>query len=462
MSLRSKLLGTFALIILVTLAAVAFMANRVTQNEFAHLPFQGQMATPADVRDILVQYYRQFGSWQGVQEVLIAGRTPMMGGMMNSSRIVVVDPANRQIVGDSRGALVGEPASAAMLEAGEPIEVDGQTVGILWLQGVMSMPMGGQEQAAVLQRVNRGVVLAAGIAGLVAFLISILFVRQITRPLQQLAGASRQIAAGNLVVRVPVSGHDELGQVGHAFNHMAESLQTQEQLRRHLVADVAHELRTPLTVIQGQVEALQDGVIALTPDALAPIHNSVSLLGRLVDDLRTVAQADAGQLVLDRQPLDLGALAGQVADDMLAPAAAAGITLTLETAAGIPVIQGDAQRLRQVLLNLLHNALRHTPPGGVVTVRVAPASSPTTPPAAARPAVVLSVIDSGPGIAPDDLPYIFDRFYRGDRARSRDTGGSGLGLTIARQIVTAHGGTITVQSPANPAGGTAFVVELAA
>lgn len=462
MSLRSKLLGAFAIIILVTLAAVTFVANRVTQYEFAHLLFQGQMMTPDGVRDALAQHYRQSGSWQGVQDVLVAGRMPMMGGMMGSSRIVVIDPASRQIVGDSQGALVGELAAAAMLDAGQPIQVAGETVGILWLQGVMSMPMGGQEQAALLQRVNRGVLLAAGIAGLAALFVSILFVRQITRPLQQLATASRQVASGNLAARVPVSGRDELAQVGSAFNQMAESLQVQEQLRHHLVADVAHELRTPLTVIQGQVEALQDNVIPLSPDALVPIHNSVTLLGRLVEDLRTAAQADAGQLVLDCQALDLDSLAGQVVDDLQAPAAAAGVTLTLETAPGTPAIQGDAQRLRQVLLNLLHNALRHSPAGGVVTVRVAPAKLTKGSPPIPHMAVALSVIDSGPGIAPDDLPHIFDRFYRGDRARSRDTGGSGLGLTIARQIVTAHGGTINVQSPLGPTGGTAFVVILPA
>lgn len=451
-SLATKLLLTFMAVIVLSLTAVTITANRVTQREFEHLLFRGQMVTPAEIQTLLSSHYQHIGSWDGVQALVIAEGSSAAGGhmgLMGNSRVRVVDSTSGLIVGDSLGETIGQSPALGALRLGLPLQVDGRVVGTLLIEGVMSMPMPGTPDANVVSRVRQGVLVAALFAGLAALLLSLLFVRQITRPLNQLAAASQSVAQGDLGARVPVHGDDELAQVGAAFNRMAESLQTQETLRRNLVSDVAHELRTPLSVIQGQVEALQDGVFPLTLAALTPIETNTHLLTRLVEDLHTLASAEAGQLPLDRQPLALEELAADVVGGLQAQAAAAGIVLRMDVAPALPLIAGDAQRLRQVILNLLSNALRHTPAGGAITVRVRPVAAPTA-------AVMLSVVDSGPGIAAEDLPHLFERFYRSDHSRSRDSGGSGLGLTIARHLARGHGGELVAESPLSAVGGAAF------
>jgi two-component system, OmpR family, sensor histidine kinase BaeS len=217
------------------------------------------------------------------------------------------------------------------------------------------------------------------------------------------------------------------------------------------MADVAHELRTPLSGIQGTVEAMQDGVFAFTPNNLDAIHEQVLLLNRLVEDLRTLANAEAGQLSLHREAVDLAQVAARQRTVQIPHFQQKGVTLTLNASADLPRVDGDEERLGQVLGNLLANALRHTPTGGHVDVQLS----------AADGQVHLAVIDDGEGIAPEDLPHVFDRFYRGDRSRSRLSGGSGLGLAIVRQLVEAHGGAIRVASPPpGQAQGTGIFVSL--
>ncbi len=263
------------------------------------------------------------------------------------------------------------------------------------------------------------------------------FVRQITRPLVDLTHASRQIAQGDLSVRVAVKSSDEVGELTDTFNQMAASLEEQETLRRNLMADIAHELRTPLTGIQGAVEAMQDGVFPADAENLEALHAQVLLLNRLVDDLRTLANAEAGQLALEKAPVDLAELCRRQVSGLQFQAAERSISLTVAAPPEPLLVDADSQRLNQVLLNLLDNALRHTPNGGAVAVNVHGSAA----------EVFVTVTDSGPGIPAAELPYVFDRFYRGDRSRSRVTGGTGLGLAIARQLVEAHGGRIWVDSP---------------
>jgi two-component system sensor histidine kinase BaeS len=232
---------------------------------------------------------------------------------------------------------------------------------------------------------------------------------------------------------------------------MADSLETQETLRRNLMADVAHELRTPLSGIQGTVEAMQDGVFPVTTENLGVIHEQVLWLNHLVEDLRTLANAEAGQLSLERLAVDLAQLCARRIAAFQPQAAAKSITLTLHMDDAPSIVCGDVQRLGQVLSNLLDNALRHTPAGGEIRVQLAPINT------EAR----LTVMDNGEGIDPAALAHVFDRFYRADGSRTRRSGGSGLGLAIARQLVEAHHGSIAVMSP--PPGqpqGSAFTVKL--
>ncbi len=291
--------------------------------------------------------------------------------------------------------------------------------------------------------------LAAILLGLATFVSG-----RISRPLHRLTRAAQQLAAGDLSVRVADAGVQEIHDLAAAFNTMAGALATADQQRRQLTADVAHELRTPLSIIRGRLEGLQDGVYTATPDEIAALLDETALLERLIEDLRLLALADAGQLPLYREPLDPAALVRDVVAAHVPLACAQGVTLGATIAPDLPEIQADPQRLAQVLGNLVTNAVRHTPPGGAVTLYAW-----RPPPGAGVPAgLLLACHDTGTGIAPADLPYVFDRFWRADRARARSHGGAGLGLAIARRLVEAHGGQIWATSA--PDAGTTLTLRL--
>jgi two-component system OmpR family sensor kinase/two-component system sensor histidine kinase BaeS len=260
--------------------------------------------------------------------------------------------------------------------------------------------------------------------------------------------AAEEIAQGDLTVRVPERGAGEFRQLTSAFNRMAAELARADQERRNLTADVAHELRTPLHILQGNLEGLLDGVYEPTSAHLEAMLDETRALARLVDDLLTLALAESGQLALVREPVQIADLLADVKTSFSGPAETAGVSLETIVEAD-RTIQADPGRLDQVLSNLVANALRHTPAGGAVTLRAA----------LRERHVELIVEDTGDGISPEALPHIFDRFWRGDRARSHSGGaGAGLGLAIARQLVQAHGGQIEVESELNQ--GTRFTITL--
>jgi signal transduction histidine kinase len=263
--------------------------------------------------------------------------------------------------------------------------------------------------------------------------------RRLTTPLSEMMKAADALAAGDLSARVPMQGSGEFRHFAHSFNDMAEALETADRQRRELLADVAHELRTPLTVIQGNLEALRDGVYQTTPEHLELVLDETQKLSRLVDDLRLLTLAEAGQLPLDFQMMDVPQLLADVRDAFAPQAADSGIGLRVDVPTSLPQLLADPQRLGQVLGNLVTNALRHTPPGGEVTLGAALVAD--------GGGIRLWVADTGEGISAEDLPRIFDRFWRGDPARSHGAGeGSGLGLAIAKSLVEAHGGQIRAES----------------
>jgi len=286
---------------------------------------------------------------------------------------------------------------------------------------------------------------AAGVVAVLALLVTVLASRRVLRPVAELTAAAQRMEAGDLTQRVDDRGRDELAGLAHAFNGMADAIAGHEQQRRRLASDVAHELRTPIANLRGYVEAAQDGVTPTDPALLSSLHEEALLLQRLVDDLQTLALAESGRLPLALATIDVGELAGQVVAAFRLSAEQTGVTLTTAASDHAKVTaEADPVRLRQVLGNLVANALRHTPAGGTVTVAVSPSG--------------VTVADTGAGIAPDHLPHVFDRFWRADESRTRDTGGSGLGLAISRQLVDLHGGTLTVESTLGE--GTTFTVEL--
>ena len=291
----------------------------------------------------------------------------------------------------------------------------------------------------------------------------------IATPLADVMAAAAAVAEGDLSVRVqmPVHGPGEFGRLVESFNRMVKELERADQRRRNLTADVAHELRTPLHIIQGNLEGILDDVYEPTPEHIDATLDETRLLARLVDDLRTLSLAEAGQLPMAWEPVDVIELLTDVSTSFSGQAEAAGIDLHVETE-GNPsalTITGDVGRLDQVLGNLTANALRHTPPGGSITLRAEPILSPSSllgvnsVEGPIHDGVRIIVHDTGEGIPAEDLPYIFDRFWRGDRSRSHASGaGSGLGLAIARQLVQVHGGRIGVESEAGQ--GTTFTIEL--
>jgi signal transduction histidine kinase len=279
--------------------------------------------------------------------------------------------------------------------------------------------------------------------------------RRIAMPLADLMAAADAVGRGDLSVRVPIYGPGEFGQLAVAFNRMMAELERADQQRRNLTADVAHELRTPLHVIQGNLEGVLDGVYQPTPEHINATLSETRALARLVEDLRTLSLAEAGQLPLHPEAVDVAELLADAGTSFSGQAESAGIRLLVEPPAAPLTLQGDAGRLDQVLSNLLANALRHTPAGGTIRLAAAPVKLARDGAAGVR----ITVADTGEGIAPADLPFIFDRFWRGDPARGHAHGaGSGLGLAIARQLVQAHGGQIEAQS--QPGAGTTFTIDL--
>ncbi len=287
------------------------------------------------------------------------------------------------------------------------------------------------------------------VSALAALLVGSWVGRTLTRPLQQLEKAANAIKAGELNQNVPVQGSQEMVAMATAFNEMAEQLGKAETLRRNLLADVAHELRHPIHILQGNLQAILDDVYPLSKEEIARLADQTHHLTRLVQDLHDLAQAEAHQLTLQVQTMDMADVVKDAAATYKPLAQSRTITLKVELLGAIPPIQGDPARLRQVMLNLLDNALRHTPDGGKVGITLQKQNG----------WLQVQIQDSGSGIEAEHLPFVFDRFYRTERGRDRERSGTGLGLAIAKGIVETHGGQIAAASP-GPGQGSTFTVAL--
>ncbi|MBI3240961.1 MAG: HAMP domain-containing protein [Chloroflexi bacterium] len=447
MSLFPKLLLSFMAVVLVGVAVVSFLANQVAAREVRGFMFQGGMTTESGMAQELAGYYRGRGSWEGAQTLISADH--MMGGMM-SQRLIIAD-AQGQIVADSDGRFTGQRLSNDELASGLPIEVDGAQVGTLLAAGSgPGMMMGGfgspgqASEDELLFRVNRAIFLAAAVAGGLALVIGGLLAYGLVRPIRQLTSATGAVARGDLSHRVPVSSNDEIGELATSFNAMSADLEKAEGLRRSMMADIAHELRNPIAVLQANLEAVIDGVLPPSAENLQPLLDQSQLLARLVDDLRTLALAEAGQLSLNRALTDPAEVVRSVVAQFTRQAEAKTLSLQTNIAPNLPQLALDSQRIAQVLGNLLSNAIRHTPEDGRIECRVTSEARQVT----------FAVSDTGSGISAEALPHIFERFYRADSSRSRAGGGTGLGLSIAKQLVELHGGKIWAESDGAPGKGT--------
>jgi len=341
--------------------------------------------------------------------------------------------------------VAGAPAQAGGSGRLEPVVVDGETVGWVGFTPMSEVlpPAAAAFLADQARVLSISLLVALALAGLLGFLLA----RHLSRPLQQLAGTVTRLSHGQYHERATVAGRDDIGRLAQVVNLLAETLEKNRSARHRWMADIAHELRTPVAILKGEIEALTDGVRQPDERTLASLAEEAEHLTGLVNDLQALALADAGALNLNREPVNLAALAGQVAATVGDQLARRGIKL--ELAVPQPVeLMADPQRLRQLLHNLLANCVRYTETGGWVKLAVERTGA----------AITLLLEDSGPGVSDEHLQRLFDRFYRVEQARSRGSGGSGLGLAICRNIAEAHGGRITAEQ--GTAGGLVIRVQL--
>ena len=313
------------------------------------------------------------------------------------------------------------------------------------MQGMMGNGFGmmGPTETQFLSSINNSLWIAGLVAVVIAIVIAVLFSRQITAPLDRLSTAAARVRQGDLSHRVKATSNDEVGTLAQTFNGMVESLDKNQQMRRKLMADLAHEMGTPLAVLQSNLEGMLDGVVETSPSSIASLHQEALLLSRLVKDLRTLSQAESGRLSLAIAPGDLGELARSIVSGSEPEARRKNISLSLTEEDGLPQAAMDRDRISQVMTNLLSNAFRYTSAGD--SVRVAVASRKDGLPGS-KGSLIVSVSDTGQGISADDLPHIFNHYFRGKQAPEKRADGSGIGLAVVKELVEAHKGKVWAES----------------
>lgn len=434
----------FLAVTLVGVGLVALLAGVRTDSDFRQFLQAQQTEQQQEIAAQLGAYYASNASWEGIQ---IARYPGMMGGRGRGrpeNETLIADASGR-VVYDDDGRSVGAMLTADALNQAIPISSNGQTVGYVLFRAPPGMDTLLQASAETFLSQLRGTLVIAGLlAGVLSIVLGIVLSRTLSAPLATLAQAAHRFAARDWEQRVPVRGAQEIAEVSTAFNKMADELQRQELARRSMIADIAHELRTPLTVMQGNLRAMLDDVYPLERGEIATLYDETRLLARLVDDLRELAMADAGQLALNCAEINLREVLENAAANFSIAADAQGAQVELLPPGNLPHVRADSDRVAQVLRNLLANALRHTSEGGTITLAAQPQEK----------FVRVTVRDTGEGIAPGDIPHIFERFYRADKSRARGTGGTGLGLAIAKAWIEAMGGKIGVES--EPGKGSTF------
>jgi two-component system sensor histidine kinase BaeS len=456
-SITTRLILAFLLVGITVVGLASGITYWLTVREFKQLTFD--QARDRFVADMAF-YYQTKGSWDGVLAYYElrstassrfnpppGGPGPLTGGSpppLQTIFFALADQGGHVLIPAGQYQ-VGQSVAQSTLSQGTAITVDQVQVGTALVTGNLP-PLGGLEQR-YLNSTNLALLYTALGASALALVLGIVLARALTHPIRDLTTAIRAMAGGDLNQHVAVKSRDELGELAAAFNQMSSDLDRLSRSRRQMTADIAHDLRNPLTVIGGYVESMREGVLKPTPERLDAIQVEVRHLERLVDDLRTLSQAEAGELRLNREPVAVAQLLEVMVQSYRPLAEKQGITLKAEAEKDLPELNVDPDRLAQVLGNAITNSLRYTESPGGITLR------------ASRNAdhVILTVSDTGKGIAPEALPHVFDRFYRGDSSRT-DADESGLGLAIAKSIVEAHGGAISALS--TPGLGTTIKITL--
>ncbi|MCW2276889.1 sensor histidine kinase [Heliophilum fasciatum] len=533
MRLQSKLLlGSF--LIIFTLSSVYLMLSlRATDMVFERFEGFVQKQMAEQMQDALIDYYLENGeSWAGVQQYRFSPPRPR--GRPDRITMALFDQQH-QLITTWPAIPPGNDLDInffARFGVQVPLLVDDHPIGTLWLPSHNPIFIDGIRAKLSVSLINNFLI-SILLSSAIAIALSYFLANRLTHPLKQLAVAAGEIKKRRFDRRLPVTSGDEIGTVITAFNEMSEELQRGEQVRKNMVADVAHELRTPLTIMEGQLESIQQGLIPATVETVSPIYDEVIRLTRLVGDLRQLTLAEAGQLPLRLMPTDAAAVIQRIVETFAFEAEAQNVTITLHSQdrhSTLDVV-ADPDRLTQIIVNIVGNALTYSPVGSTIIVGVAQVTLPAgaasswldtwlqthvldeapskdtslapstdataSPghPSPSVPGIIVWIADEGPGIAPEHLPFVFERFYRGDPSRSRESyapggnsenpsvpltqspdaafsdpfqdhpspaggtiGGTGLGLAIAREFVLAHGGQITAVN--RPEKGSCFAFYL--
>jgi two-component system, OmpR family, sensor histidine kinase BaeS len=462
-----------------------FIALTSTQALLGHAETYVQQAYGDRINQLLSVYYEGHKSWNGVQDYInkeLQPNDPTLGrAPKDYARFLVFDQTNKVVVDPSTKDLGNDlsklPTNDRIEKQWQAIKVDGKVVGHYW-QDIRPPVMSGRLARTIGTSIIQAMIIGLIITSLISLFLGLMLTRHFTKPLNRLMEAVQRVGDGDLSSRVDVKGNGDIALLARDFNRMTEQLTRNEEVRRNMVADIAHELRTPLAVILGKLESIQEGVLPSTPETILPIQDETLRLIRLVRDLQQLSLAEAGKLPMTLRKVSLRTIVERIAEQFAIEFEER--KLHLDIIGNAPEIVADTDRLTQVFVNLIGNALLHTPPGGSLRVVLEEVESsqdngPNNEDATRRLRDVfrrkedkteemgskeknnvddfksqkwarVTVEDSGEGIPEEELEHIFDRFYRVDKSRERENGGTGLGLAIAKEFIQAHGGTIRVDS----------------
>ena len=495
-SLQARLTFNFLIIILVTIGILAVATNYIITDRFNEMVFNSGQRYANRVAPFFAAFYAENDSWDGIEEIaaerlylpigpptpqqfasegmgnLDAGDRPADslgknqgdngsvrnffpvlfgsygGGGPAEERVLLID-LQGTIVFDSNPDGDVLPAIDENMDKGIVISADDEPVGTILVASSFGILT--NVQRTFLIQVNTFLIVVAVISAVLAILLGWFQAKRIVAPVKSLSGAAQKVAAGDYTQRVEAKSKDELGEMADAFNTMAEDLEEQRTLRQRAMSDIAHELRTPLSILQIDLESIEDGISQPDSENIGMLRDQVIYIGKLVNDLRMLALADAGELTIEMEPLDLSSLIDAITHRVESSFNEKHLSLNVDIPEKDLLVNGDEQRLSQVLLNLLENARQHTPQNGEVSIRSIRLGD----------EVQTTIKDNGEGIPESDLPHVFDRLYRSSVSRSRNNGGTGLGLSIARSLIEAHGGRIWIQSKEGEGTMITFALSLA-
>lgn len=446
LSIRTKFIIAFMAVGLLAIALVGVFTSSVSNQQFQDLVLD---RIKSDFSAIVKSYYEANGTLLGIDRVLYTSLTftSIANDKTTHTDMVLALPNGGILIGDPTHP-AGTFLSDNDIQKASLIEYDGKTIGYVAIFNPTFQPS--PQEQRYIETTNKAMLYASLGAINLAVVLGLVFTRTLLKPLSNLSTAISNMEQGELNQIVEKTSNDELGEVIEGFNQMSSALATAIARREQMTADIAHELRSPLTVINGYLEAMQDGTLEISKERLTFIQNEVNQLNRLVNDLRTLALADMGQLNINKDRININALFTHLKNAYTIPADSKQIALTFENF-GESTLSADEGRLIQIISNLLNNALRHTDSGGSIDVRAYNDPKGNT---------IIEVEDTGEGIPEEDLPNVFNRFYRGDPSRQNYEGESGLGLSIVKAIVEAHQGSVKVESQVGK--GTTFSITLPA